>query len=221
MVTLQSSIYPFGEVIVDPANVVESADAVEATTITFPSPVYLTGETEHCIVLLSQSNQYTAWIPRMGEVDITTLLQPESRRVVVSAQPMLGSLFKSQNGSTWTPSQYEDLKFNFYAAEFEETATVSFFNPELARGNNQIANLVNDPLEFDAKSLIVTTDDLINTTGIELGNTIVQKDSSASADYVGAGGSATGALTVINAGIGYTPSNGTQLTPSNVALKFV
>ena len=69
----------------------------------------------------------------MGEVDITTLLQPESRRVVVSAQPMLGSLFKSQNGSTWTASQYEDLKFNLYAAEFEETATISFFNPELAR----------------------------------------------------------------------------------------
>tara|TARA_B100000003_G_scaffold91492_1_gene82045 strand:- start:3864 stop:6329 length:2466 start_codon:yes stop_codon:yes gene_type:complete len=213
------AIYPFGEVAVDPANVVESADAVEATTITFPAPVYLQGETEHCIVLLSQSNQYTAWISRMGEVDITTLLQPESRRVVVSAQPMLGSLFKSQNGTTWTPSQYEDLKFNLYAAEFEETATVSFFNPELARGNNQIANLVNDPLEFDAKSLIITANDLINTTGIELGNTIVQKDSSASADYVGAGGSATGALTIINSGIGYTPSNGTQLTYSNVALK--
>ena len=39
------------------------------------------------------------------------------------------------------------------------------------------------------------------------------------ADYVGVGGSATGALTVINSGIGYTPSNGTQLTYSNVALK--
>jgi hypothetical protein len=211
-------IYPFGEVILDPKDVVESFDASEPTTVVFPAPVYLSGETEHAIVLLSNSNQYTAWISRMGEVDVSTLLQPESRQVVVSAQPHLGSLFKSQNGSTWNPSQYEDLKFNLYTAQFEETATISFFNPELGRGNSQIANLVKDSLEFESKKLIIDTNDIINTSAIVFGNTIVQKETSASGDYVGVGGSATGDLSIVNAGIGYTPSDGNQFTFSNVVL---
>jgi hypothetical protein len=46
----------------------------------------------------------------MGEEDVTTLNLPESQKIVVSQQPLLGSLFKSQNGATWDPSQLEDLK---------------------------------------------------------------------------------------------------------------
>ena len=68
------------------------------------------------MVLLSASNEYTAWISRLGEVDIMTASGPESSQVIVSTQPTLGSLFKSQNASTWTPSQFEDLKFKLYKA---------------------------------------------------------------------------------------------------------
>ena len=212
-------VYPFGETIVEAKDIFESADAGTPTTVKFPSPVYLEPKTDHCIVLLSQSNEYTVWISRMGEVDITTLLQPESRQVVVSAQPSLGSLFKSQNCSTWNPSQYEDLKFSLYHADFtSNSGTISFYNPELAKGNNQIATLVKDSLEFNSKKLIVTTDDLVNTSGLVLGNTVIQKNANASANYVGAGGSATGDLSIINAGIGYTPTNGSQFTFTGVSL---
>jgi len=213
-----NKVYPFGEVIIDPAEITVSSDASQPTSVVFPSPIYLAGETEHSIVLLSNSNQYTAWISRMGEVDISTLLQEESRQVVVSAQPNLGSLFKSQNGTTWNPSQYEDLKFNLYAAQFEETATVSFFSPELGKGNSQIANLEKDSLEFNSKKLVIDTDSLVDTSTLELGNTIIQKDTNATGNYVGAGGSATGNLSIINAGIGYTPSDSTQFTFANVPL---
>ena len=159
-------VYPFGEVILEPKDIIESVDGGTPTQVTFPSPVYLQPGTDHSVVLLSQSNEYTCWISRMGEVDISTLMQPESRQVIVSAQPMLGSLFKSQNGSTWNPSQYEDLKFTLYGAKFkEEVGTVSFFNPELARGNNQIATLVNDSFEFNSKKILVSTEDIVNTTG--------------------------------------------------------
>ena len=48
----------------------------------------------------------------MGEIDVSTL-GTELGQVLVTQQPTLGSLFKSQNASVWTPSQYEDLKFNF------------------------------------------------------------------------------------------------------------
>ena len=41
------------------------------------------------------------WISRLGEVDVRTLGR-EAGQVLVSQQPTLGSLFKSQNASTWT-----------------------------------------------------------------------------------------------------------------------
>jgi hypothetical protein len=212
-------IYPFGEAIVESSDVFETFDATQPTRVTFPAPVYLHSNTEHAVVLLSNSNEYTVWISRMGETDISTLLQPESRQVIVSAQPYLGSLFKSQNGSTWTPSQYEDLKFNLYSAGFTaDSGTISFYNPELNKGNRQIATLVKDALEFDAKKLIISTNDIVNTSSLVLGNTIVQQNTNARGDYVGAGGSATGSLVIINAGIGYTPSNGTSFTFNDVPL---
>ena len=44
----------------------------------------------------------------------------------VSNQLTLGSLFKSQNASTWEPSQWEDLKFIFNRAEFSTQGTLKF-----------------------------------------------------------------------------------------------
>ena len=64
------------------------------------------------------------------------------------------------------------------------------------------SKLVKDSLEFNSKKLIVSTNDIINTSGLVLGNTVIQKNGNARADYVGAGGSATGDLSIVNAGIG-------------------
>ena len=36
---------------------------------------------------------------------------------VVSTQPTLGSLFKSQNNSAWTPVQSEDMKVKLHKAK--------------------------------------------------------------------------------------------------------
>ena len=52
-------------------------------------------------------------------------------RVLVSKQPAAGSLFRSQNATTWTPSQYEDLKYTLYRADFKDAGNVSFYNPKL------------------------------------------------------------------------------------------
>ena len=106
-----STILPFGEIILDPSEVNISQDASIPTKFTFDSPLYLTGDNERfAIVLLSDSLNYNAWISRMGEVDISTVNLPDEQQVVISQQPYLGSLFKSQNGATWDPSQFEDLK---------------------------------------------------------------------------------------------------------------
>ena len=43
----------------------------------------------------------------------------------ISEQPYIGVLFKSQNASTWTPSQFEDLMFKIYRADFTLPTTLA------------------------------------------------------------------------------------------------
>jgi len=149
-------ILPFGEVILDPSEVILSEDGSKATSFVFPSPVYCEGGTSYCVVLLSASNEYTCFISRMGEEDVTTVNKIEAEKIIVSQQPLLGSLFKSQNGATWDPSQLEDLKLTIYRAEFfEGTSTVRFYNPALDIGNKQIATLQPNPLDVISRSMLI------------------------------------------------------------------
>ena len=82
------------------------------TTFTFSSPVFVQENTEYAIVLSSDSNNYKVWISQVGD-NI-----PGSSRTI-SEQPYLGSLFKSQNASTWTADQTQDLKFTLYRCQFD------------------------------------------------------------------------------------------------------
>jgi hypothetical protein len=216
-------VYPFSELIVLPKYIKTSQDGSVATTLTFPSPVYLKGEKEHAIVMLSDSNEYQVWCSRIGEIDITTQSGPESRQVVVTKQPDLGSLFKSQNGSTWDPSQYEDLKYTLYRAEFAntQTGTVNFFNPNLTTRNKKIAKLPTNPIQFFSKKIRVSLASSINDPNLQIGNTIFQTASNATANYVGSAGSASGTLGITNSGIGYTPSDGSSFTYNNISLVTV
>ena len=117
-------VLPFGEVVLNPSSVNTSTDGTTATTFTFPSPIYLEGSVEYCVVLLANSDKYLAYVARMGEtvVDGTRM---------VSTQPSLGSFFKSQNASTWTAEQNEDLKFTLRRAEFTTGGTVYLVNDTL------------------------------------------------------------------------------------------
>ena len=99
------------------SNVNLSSDASVPTTIRFDSPIYIKDETDHALVLFTHSENYLTWISRMGEEDI-------GGTRMISKQPHLGVLFKSQNNSTWTAYDYEDLKFTIHRADFE-TATNS------------------------------------------------------------------------------------------------
>ena len=92
-----TTIVPFGITQIDPADVNASEDPSVATNFKFNTPVYLQGGYEYALVLVAPTEKYLAYITRMGEEDL--ILQSIS-----STQPYLGSLFKSQNSSTWTPS---------------------------------------------------------------------------------------------------------------------
>lgn len=111
-------ILPLSEITLNPSDVVVDPDGTLnlATTFRFPAPVYIRDGVEYAIVLMSNSDNYTTWVSRMGEDEIGTTTP-------ISKQPHLGVLFKSQNASTWTAEQYEDLKFNIRRASFNINVT--------------------------------------------------------------------------------------------------
>ena len=153
------TILPFGEVTLDPSEVQISDLGTVPTTFTFPSPVYLEpgAVAGYAVVLISTSNEYTVAISRMGEEDITTRNLVESEKIIVSQQPLLGSFFKSQNSSTWDPSQLEDLKLRLYRASFIKNtpSAIRFYNPQLDIGNKQLATLRPNPLDCISRSVLV------------------------------------------------------------------
>src|SRR6056300_1164845 len=119
------TILPFSEKTLNPSSVNTSTDGTTATTFTFDSPVYLQENTEYCFVLLANSNNYTTYVARLGE----TVLGSDR---TISQQPYAGVLFKSQNGSTWTAEQNEDIKFKMKRAEFSNvTGNVTLVNDTL------------------------------------------------------------------------------------------
>ena len=195
-------ILPFSEVVLDPDDIQTSADGSIATNIQFKAPVYVEGGTEYAVCLASNSTKYSVYISRIGENDLLT-------DTFISNQPYLGSLFKSQNASTWEPSQWEDLKFTLYRADFLDTGSVEFYSPELTRGNAQIAKLTPDPIVLESRSIRVGLGTTV-ADAYEFGNTFFQATTNATGDLVGVAGSAVGNLSVSNAGLGYTPADGGQ-----------
>jgi len=129
--------YAFVEL--EPDDIQTSEDASVPTRVTFPSPVYLSANTEYALVFLAPSSKlFNMWVGTMGEPTVGTQTLPDAESVVVSKQYIGGSLFKSQNGTIWTASQYQDLKFKLYKANFNLTGgEVIFYNPALrARGSS-------------------------------------------------------------------------------------
>lgn len=217
-----TEILPFAEVVLDPSEVSISEDGLTPTTFTFPSPVYCEGGKAYSVVLLSASDEYTVWISRMGEQDITTLNKLESEKIIVSQQPLLGSLFKSQNGATWDPSQLEDLKLTIYRAEFYKgTSTVRFYNPDLDVGNKQIVTLRPNPIDTISKSILVGVAKSFSTTeqsNLTPGITILQNNNSKFSAKLKNLNGAIGIgsqLTITNVGSAFTSS---AITYSNVNL---
>ena len=111
------TIIPFSEVSKLPSAVNISDTAATATTFTFPSLVYLPPG-EYAIVIMSNSLKYEAWISEMGDNIIGTTRK-------VSEQPYAGVFFKSQNASTWSADQNQDLTFQLNRAVFTIGATAN------------------------------------------------------------------------------------------------
>ena len=144
-------IVPLSKVTKEPADVFTSTDASTPTSFVFKSPVYLPFRQEHAIVLTSDSNQYKVFISILGQDAIDAAHAGEK----ISEQPYIGVLFKSQNASTWTPSQYEDLMFKIFRADFTLPSTASnsklvLENAQLGESNGGFLNLAPNAMQMTA-----------------------------------------------------------------------
>lgn len=137
-----NKVIPSSRVIMQAEDILTSANGSVATPFVFSSPLFIAEDVEFAIVLLTDSEEYTVFISKMGEVDL------QGGRTV-SKQPYLGVLFKSQNSSTWTAYDFEDLKFTLYRAQFE-TNTNGIL--ELENRPYPQRNLDVDPIECFAGS---------------------------------------------------------------------
>ena len=89
-----------------------STDSSVETQFEFETPIWLDRDKEYAVVVWAATTKYWVYISEIGEKVL-------DRNAIVGTQPSLGSLFRSQNASTWTANQYQDLKFRLYRAEFD------------------------------------------------------------------------------------------------------
>lgn len=105
------------------SNFPDVANNQTATRFTFPSPVYLSPSYEYAVVVLTDDIGYDYYSAELGGTIIGT-----DRKI--SKQPFMGSLFKSQNGRTWTPLQNEDLMFVLNRANFTASSGTAIFEED-------------------------------------------------------------------------------------------
>ena len=141
-----TTIVPFGQQNVDAADITVSDDASAATKFTFPSPVFLQNNVEYAFCVITNNTDYTMYTSRLGQ---TTL---DGARLI-SQQPYLGSMFKSQNASTWTAEQNEDVKFKINRCKFTENTEGTV---QLVNDITPVKTLVKNPITTTSGSADIT-----------------------------------------------------------------
>jgi len=144
-----------------PSDITTSENGSIPTRVRFRTPFYLDPETTYAIVLVSDSDEYEVFCGEMGQKALNAQLLPSAQGKIYSQQFAMGSLFKSQNGEIWTPSQFEDLTFTLYRAKFTaDSGLLTFYNPPIEPNNGLLPPLNFDPitsLPKKAKIGITTT----------------------------------------------------------------
>ena len=121
-----AAVLPFSRVEKKGSLVNISENASASTNFKFQSPVFLQNGVEYALVVLSDSNNYNLWISQTDTIDVLTGIR-------IMSQPYNGVLFKSQNASTWTADQTQDMKFIINRADFTQTpVTIELIPPKLS-----------------------------------------------------------------------------------------
>jgi len=195
-------VQDYAQIALSPKNIKTSNDASVATNIKFKSPVFLQGGKEYAIVILSPaSDKYEMFVSTMGQKTIKTSTLPDVQNVIVSKQYIGGSLFKSQNGTIWTPSQYQDLTFKLYKAKFVKSGTLTFYNEDITPGGSNTARLRNNPLRGLPRKLVVPIDGTLSANVVP-GKKVGESTSSITGIVENIGGP-VGVASIVTSGSGY------------------
>ncbi len=144
------AIIPGSTVFKAPSAISTSTDGSVVTTFQLEEPVYLTGNEEYAIILLSDSNEYNVYVAEAGEFILG------STEKKLTKQATLGSLFKSQNARTWEPDQTKDLTFELIRADFATSGSVVVENSPLPKVN--VSNAIKTNTS-DADSITINLQD--------------------------------------------------------------
>jgi hypothetical protein len=163
-----SLIYPYSTVTLTPDKVKTTTspdlnDATKYTEFEFDSPLFLQPG-EHCFVLLSNSNKYETYAAEIGKLDTVSSRQ-------ISEQPYQGSLFLSQNGSTWTAEQNADLMFRLFRYTFNTGTTQAQFNVNSPSANTayDLMHLIANGISVENTSITYQFNSEKDTTGGKTG----------------------------------------------------
>ena len=158
-------IYPYGTVTLTPDKVKISDspdldDASKFTDFIFDTPVYMQPG-EHSFVLVSNSNGYEVFVGEVGKTDLVTSLQ-------ISEQPYGGSLFKSQNASTWTPDENMDMMFRIFRKDFNTSSSTLQFLVDKPSSNvpYDLLNLTTSEIALTNTSVVYSFQSEKSTGGI-------------------------------------------------------
>lgn len=159
-------IIPGTQIVVPGGSVNISSNATAATSFVFTEPVFLKGLTDYAMVITADSPDYKVFVAQINEF----LVGSTEKRV--DKQPVLGSLFFSQNSVTWTASQNQDLTFKLYQAKFNYVNGAAIFhNASLPK-----KLLTVDPIRTTTGSSTVTVGhyshgllvgDVVNISGVD------------------------------------------------------
>lgn len=203
--------YPGSTVFLSPSSITTSTDASVATTFEFDEPIYLPNG-EHSIIIGSDSNSYRAYI---AETYAFVLGTTERR---INSQPILGSLFKSQNARTWEADQTKDLTFRLYRADFDTAGGYAIIEnvdlaPTLLAGRTQFGGLLDNPLTTTNGSAVVQVNH--PNHGLFVGNTVTIAGATATGGI--SAGNLNGNRTIVAIdGKGYTFTAGASATSDAV-----
>jgi hypothetical protein len=110
--------------VLNPAEILVSANGTVETKVSFPEPVYLEAGKQYAITVLSTSALHSMYVANLGDKDLVD-------GKFVAKQPYnVGILFSSSNAVSWTQHHSKDLKFKVYGAEFDTSVdSILTFNP--------------------------------------------------------------------------------------------
>lgn len=113
-------MHPYSFTKLIPSKINSTINGTVPTRFTFETPVYLPASEEYCFVVLSNSEKTSIWCSELGKKSFTAKDTIAPSGELISKQPYLGTMFISQNNSTWDAQQLRDVKFTINRCKFNK-----------------------------------------------------------------------------------------------------